>query len=95
MVRKMWFKIGVSRDVDGRHQSEYLVRSLEADGMLADLPPAYFEDNVSELFGLREDQDGYDQVHDYASLCSVLQDQEHTHTHTPVTARGICGTGDC
>lgn len=74
----MRFKVGIVRNIPGKGwKFEYGIFKLDADSMLADMPYQYINDpSIVDMFGVREDQPEYDEVHDFNSLTAALANQE-------------------
>jgi hypothetical protein len=81
ITNKVPFKVGIDRYVDGSGWThEYGIFNLDPDSTLGDMPESYREDEtIMEMVGLRHDQPGYDQVHDYTSLIRLLFEEEDSY----------------
>jgi hypothetical protein len=81
MTKKVPFKVGIARYVKGSGWThEYGIFNLDPYSTLGDMPQSYREDEtIMEMNGLRYDQPGYNQVHDYRSLMRQLEEEESSN----------------
>ncbi len=72
---RMRFKVGIVRHTREEGWSrEYGIFLLEEDSDLGEIYPG--DEAVTGMFGLREDQPGYEKVTDFASLHDVVNENQ-------------------